>query len=112
MRTHLSRNQWSAARKTQVDGITFDSRAEARRYVELKILQTAGVIRDLKTHPKWDLVVNGVRVGKYTADFSYTQNDALVVEDVKGRVSRDYPLRKNLMLALFGIAIVEPNKKK
>jgi len=92
---------------TEVDGIRFDSRGEARRYQELKLLQAAGEISHLGVHPSWELVVNGVKIGKYTADFEYREGKEYVVEDYKGVRTRDYVLRKKLMLALHKIDVRE-----
>ena len=95
--------------KTTVDGIVFDSRAEARRYSELLLMQYSGLISHLVCHPSWLLVVNGVKIGKYTADFQYVvlDNQTIITEDVKGVRTRDYILRKKLMLALHGIDVKE-----
>ncbi len=100
------------ARKASEDGYTFDSQAEWRRYRELKLMQAAGAIRDLDVHPSWPLVVNGWRIGRYTADFSYLIGTrGLVVEDVKPTEkrarSRDYVLRCKLMVACHGISVEE-----
>jgi Protein of unknown function (DUF1064) len=96
--------------KTVVDGIRFDSKREARRWVELRLLERAGQISGLHHQIRFDLVVNGVRIGRYTADFQYRENGELVVEDVKSpatKKARDYVLRKKLMLAIHGIEIRE-----
>lgn len=96
------------ARKTTVDNITFDSKREANRYLILKSMEQAGEIFRLKLQPRWDLVVNGVKIGRYTGDFEYYNADGdYVVEDAKGVKTRDYVLRKKLMLALFKIRIKE-----
>lgn len=94
---------------TTVNGIRFASQKEATRYQELREREQAGAIIGLVAHPSWDLVVNGVRIGKYTADAAYTDRAtcAPVVEDTKGVRTRDYILRKKLMLALYEIEIVE-----
>ena len=96
---------------TRVDGRLFASQAEARRYQELKLLQAAGEIDRLECQPRWRLVVNGLEVGSYIADFVYwTPDGKRVVEDVKGgraTMTPDYLLKKKLMLALYGIEIVE-----
>lgn len=98
-------------RPETVDGILFASRAEARRYLELRSAQRGGEITGLACHPRWKLVVNGVLIGVYTADFAYTdrRTGEFVVEDVKGKgpMSRDYPLRVKLMLACHGIVVRE-----
>lgn len=98
------------ARKVVLDGITFDSGIEARRYNELFLLAKAGEISDLEVHPpSYPLVVNGVKISVYTCDFRYKCNGVTIVEDVKGKPTRtrDYILRKKLMLALFGVEIQE-----
>lgn len=94
---------------TEVDGRRFASRREALRYAELRMLERAGVISVLECHPRWPLLVNGQLIGHYTADFRYLdERGRLVVEDVKGGpTSRDYILRRKLMLAIHGIAIQE-----
>lgn len=94
------------AKKTVVDGITFDSRAEAARYGELKLLEEQGVIRDLELQPRFRLqdgfeTADGSRVRPidYVADFMYLNNDGLkVVEDVKGMETDVYKLKKKLFL--------------
>lgn len=95
------------AKKTEVDGIKFDSKREAARYSQLRLLERAGQIADLRLQVKYPLVVNNVKIGRFTADFVYVENGAEVVEDCKGYRVRDYPLRKKLMLAIYGIAIKE-----
>lgn len=94
---------------TTVDGIRFDSKKEAYRYGTLKLLLAAGSIRDLEIHPPYPLVVNGVKVGRYVADFRYTDvgTGKQVVEDVKGVRTAVYKLKKKLVAALHGIDVVE-----
>jgi hypothetical protein len=94
-------------RKTVVDGITFDSKAEAARYGVLKILQAAGVVANLRLQVPYVLTVNGVKVCRYVADFVYVLDGREVVEDVKGVKTREYSLKRKLMLAVFGIEIQE-----
>jgi hypothetical protein len=98
------------ARKATINNITFDSRREASRYMVLLSMQQAGEIRKLACQPRWDLVVNGIKIGRYTGDFEYFDADGCyVVEDVKSKPTRtrDYVLRKKLMLALYKIDVVE-----
>lgn len=91
-------------RKTVVDGITFDSAAEAGRYTELKLLERAGKIKDLRLQPKFELIPafqkNGKKYRKttYIADFSYFDNESMknVVEDVKGVKTQVFALKKKL----------------
>lgn len=77
---------------TVVDGIKFDSKLEAERYVQLKILERAGVIRGLELQPSFELLPSFRKNGKtwrktvYKADFMYIlcENDITIIEDVKG----------------------------
>jgi hypothetical protein len=105
------RTQKYGAKRTEVDGYSFASKKEAARYVDLKNMQAAGAITGLVVHPSWPLDVNGEVVGKYTADFAYSdpQSGAVTVEDVKSRATRTeaYRLRKGLMWACYRIRIVE-----
>ena len=93
--------------KTEVDGIRFDSAAEARRYGELKLMEQAGEITDLVLQPAYTLTVNGVPVCKYVGDFAYLEQGKRVVEDVKGVRTPSYRIKRKLMLSVFGIEIVE-----
>ena len=78
--------------KTVADGIKFDSKLEAERYAQLKILERAGVIRDLELQPKYELIPSFRKNGKtwrktvYKADFRYilADGDRIIIEDVKG----------------------------
>jgi len=113
------------AKKTVVDGITFDSKKEAKRYQELKLLERAGEIDNLELQPVYQLTVASMNsdqfstVGKYIADFRYSKMDygikypgldrciIKVVEDVKGVKTPLYRLKKKLMKAIYGIDILE-----
>ena len=78
--------------KTVLDGIKFDSKLEAERYAQLKILERAGVIRDLELQPEYELIPSFKKDGKtwrrttYKADFKYIlcEDDKIIIEDVKG----------------------------
>lgn len=102
--------------RTQVDGVWFDSKAEAARYSELKLLEKAGKIADLKIHNKWPLVIGETVIGNYESDFDYFQiieanGDAvLVVEDVKGVRTPLYRWKKKHFEAQYGIKITEITK--
>lgn len=103
------------------DGIVFASQKEMRRYIELKALQDAGEISDLRTQVKYELIPhkkgeNGrviERAVNYIADFVYRLNDTnlIVVEDVKGyRRGGAYQLfsiKRKLMLHVYGIQVIE-----
>ena len=115
-------NKYGAVR-TEVDGFVFASRAEARRYGELKLMEQAGEISELALQVTYSLDVNGVHVCDYVADFVYRPTPPhprplpigksadgegrVVVEDVKGKRTKEYVLKKKLMLAVHGIEIVE-----
>jgi len=94
-------------KKTVIDGITFDSKAEATRYSVLKILQATGVVADLRLQVPYELTVNGLKICRYIADFVYVMDGKEVVEDVKGVRTPEYKLKRKLMLAVFGIEIQE-----
>lgn len=101
-------------RKVIRDGIEFDSIKECQRYCELKLMQRAGVISDLQMQVSFELIpsqrVDGKvveRAVNYVADFVYTENGKTVVEDTKGFRTKDYILKRKLMLWLHGIRIRE-----
>lgn len=96
--------------KTDVDDIIFDSRKEANRYCELKMLVKEGSIVSLELQPAFDLLVSsGKSVGKYKADFKYydCEKKSWIVEDVKGMKTPVYRLKKKIVEAVYGIRIVE-----
>jgi hypothetical protein len=72
--------------KLEIDGHKFDSKREARRFIELRALQIAGEITELKLQVPFQL-----SVCKYIADFTYKLNGELIVEDVKSKVTRKLP---------------------
>lgn len=101
-------------KKTVVDGITFDSKKEAHRYIELKKLKKAGVIDDLELQVKFVLIPKqeGERECSYIADFVYKDNKTgeTIVEDVKSspRYKTDvYKIKKKLMLFVYNIKVRE-----
>ena len=99
-------------KKTTVDGKKFDSKAEAQRYLVLKQLQAAGEISGLKRQVRYALVVSGMLICHYVADFVYFDAEMReVVEDVKGFSTKDYKLKKNLMKACLGITLREVRKE-
>ncbi len=93
--------------RTTADGLSFASKKEATRYCQLKLLQTACTISNLRMQVPYKLIVNGVLVCRYISDFEYVEKGISVVEDAKGYRTREYRLKKKLMLALFGITIRE-----
>lgn len=111
----MNRSKYGA-KKTVVDGIVFDSRKESRRYVELKLLQKAGEISNLELQKKFLLIPSQKLGGKvverecsYVADFVYTDTKTgnIVVEDTKGIKTKDYIIKRKLMLYVYGIKISE-----
>lgn len=95
------------AKRTVVDGVAFPSKKEARRWSELLLLERAGKISQLTRQNSYDLVVNGMSVGRYVADFGYLEAGVRVTEDSKGMLTPVYRLKKKLMLAIHGIEILE-----
>jgi hypothetical protein len=94
-------------RRTIYEGIAFDSKKEAARWEQLLLLQRAGEIQDLVRQIRYELVVNGIKVATYVADFRYRDRGREIVEDCKGMVTREYKLKKLLMLAVHKITILE-----
>ena len=94
--------------RTTVDGITFDSKREAKRYSELMAMLRCGEIACVRCQVEYELhAFGGGYVGKYVADFVYLRGSREVVEDVKGVKTAMYRWKKRHMLAEYSIAIVE-----
>ena len=95
------------ANKVKLDGYTFDSQAEARRYRELLLAQKAGEINQLKVHPRFKLIAGFTYKGKrvrpvfYEADFEYWQDGRHVVEDVKGFETAVFKIKMKLFLCQY-----------
>lgn len=89
-------------RKTIIDGITFDSKGEANRYCELKLLERAGEISDLTLQPKY-MLQESFKKGKkthraitYVADFQYQENGKTIIEDYKGMETEVFRIKRKL----------------
>lgn len=116
------------SRKISRDGMTFDSLKEYRRYCELALLEKAGQITGLKLQVPFELLPAQYetfeRYGKkgqrlkdgsrciekaviYRADFVYSENGKIIVEDTKGFKTKDYILKRKMMLYFHGIKIKE-----
>lgn len=100
--------------KVIVDGIKFDSKKEAKRYRELCLMKRAGVITDLELQKQYTLIpaqkINGKvaeRAVVYKADFVYKENGIQVVEDTKGVKTKEYIIKRKMMLWIYGIRIRE-----
>ena len=105
------------AKRTTIDGKTFDSTKEANRYTSLLLLQRAGVITDLQTQVKYVLIPtqrdeDGNLLEKecsYKADFVYKRDGQLIVEDTKSKATKtpEYIIKRKLMLYVHNIRIQE-----
>ena len=103
------------ARKTTVDGVTFDSKREADRYLVLKGMEEDGLIEDLRRQVRYELIpafdVDGkhYRPVYYVSDFTYTDRETgeEIVEDVKGMKTDVYRLKSKLFARRYGKAIKE-----
>lgn len=89
-------------KKVQIDMYVFDSIAESRRYKELALLQRAGKITELQLQPKFLLQESFRKNGKtfrkieYIADFMYEEKGQVIVEDVKGKETEVFKLKRKL----------------
>lgn len=120
------------AKKITVDGETFDSQKEYQRWCQLRMLQKAGEIEGLQRQVTYTLIPEqreqskdvfrrGVKAGQpkpgkvlekavtYKADFVYFERGREVVEDVKGFKTKDYIIKRKLLLWKYGIRIREVN---
>lgn len=121
----ISRNKYRN-KKIQVNGETFDSMKELRRWRDLKLLEKAGEITELRRQVPFELLPNqrepdkiGPRGGRkpgriierkavYVADFVYRDRAGQeVIEDCKGMRTKEYILKRKLLLFRFGIRILE-----
>ena len=95
------------AKRTEIDGIKFDSKREAERYRELKLMEHCEAISDLELQPEFVLQdkfkSNGktIRAIKYRADFKYTKDGAVIIEDVKGMKTPVYEIKKKMFLKRY-----------
>ena len=95
------------AQPTEIDGIRFDSKREAKRYQELQMLAAAGEIHALQLQPRFELQPSFKRNGKtvraihYVADFQYVENGRVIVEDTKGMETAVFKLKKKLFLFTY-----------
>lgn len=96
-------------RRVLSDDGWFDSQREFRRWGELKLLEKAGKIADLKRQVPFELIPKRGRLRAilYKADFVYTENGKQVVEDSKGYRHRLYMLKWRLMEWIHGIEVIE-----
>ena len=102
----------------ELDGFTFDSQKEARRYSELKLLVRVGEIGELELQKSF-VLAESVKFNneprskhaiRYVADFTYIENGVMIVEDVKSKATKSLPvyrMKKHLMKSVHGIEIQE-----
>ena len=99
------------AQRCEVEGIWFDSKLEARRYEDLRMLERGGAIQGLELQPRFPIVLNDVKICDYVADFTYQdcETGQQVVEDCKSPATRTstYRLKAKLVKAIYGFVIVE-----
>ena len=102
--------------KVSLGDHTLDSKKEMNRFLELSLLQKAGEIEDLRCQVKYVLIpaqrdkqTNKLleRECAYVADFTYLRSGRLVVEDTKGFRTKEYIIKRKLMLYRYGIRILE-----
>lgn len=96
------------AKKTVVDGITFDSKREAEVYSDLKVLERAGRISGFDRQWKFNLIVNGEIIGVYRADFAFIDHDQdgrFRAIDVKGVITRDFRRVQKIIKAAYNIDV-------
>ena len=93
--------------KTTIDDIKFDSKKEAKRYGELKLLERCGEITDLQLQPSYTFKLNETVICRYRADFSYKEKGLLIVEDCKGFKTAVYKIKRKLMKAFHDIDVFE-----
>lgn len=111
----MSKHKYNAQKVTVDIGgeqVKFDSKAESFRYQELVLLQRAGEISELELQPEFVLQesfrhnAKAHRAIKYRADFGYREDGARVVEDVKGKTTGEYQIKKKLFLRRYGDELV------
>jgi hypothetical protein len=96
-------------KKTIVNGITFDSKKEASRYLLLRQREAIGSVLDLSIQVPFIFTLEGKKMFTYKADFVYFDNvlSKLIVEDVKGMRTPIYRLKKKLIEQQHKITITE-----
>ena len=93
--------------KVVINGIKFDSKKEGNRYLELKILEQAGQIKNLELQKRFEICpkkYENKRARYYVADFVYEENGRLVIEDCKSPITKAnpvYSLKKALVLVNY-----------
>lgn len=122
----MNRKHKYNAKKATIDGITFDSKAEAAYYNRLKILKKAGEIKDFEMQVQFNLLESfehpskktkagepsRVRAINFTPDFVITELDgSKTVVDVKGMITKDFPLRAKLFMNKYNMPLILAKRK-
>lgn len=100
-------------KKSLFNNETYDSKKESKRAIELKLLEKAGKVSNLKEQvvfilqDKFKLNNKTIRAIKYIADFTYTQNGKTIIEDVKGFKTKEYVIKKKILLNLIANKKIE-----
>jgi hypothetical protein len=94
-------------KKKAVNGITFHSKKEADRYLDLLLLEKCGKIECLMLQLAFPIIINDIKVFTYKCDFRYVENGEIIIEDVKGFKTAIYKLKKKCVEAQYGIKIRE-----
>lgn len=115
------KGRYGTVKKITEDGIRFDSKREYLRYLDLKLLEKAGEISDLRVHPKYPITIGGIEIRIYSkryhktgrlmfyeADFTYYDRakEQWIIEDSKGHRNEVYKIKRALMRAM-GYEILE-----
>lgn len=121
----MAKEKYHNKKVVTTDGLIFQSRKEYRRWCELKMMEASGVISDLQRQVKYVLIPTqrkpdtigkrgGIHKGKmiekecyYVADFVYQSKGETIVEDTKGMRTKDYIIKRKLMLWIHHIKIKE-----
>lgn len=95
------------AKRVLLDGICSDSKTEANYYAALKLRERANEVTDIELQRWYDLIVNGVLVARYRADFVFFDRICCArrIVDTKGVVTRDFRMKQKLMKACHGLEI-------
>jgi hypothetical protein len=97
-------NKYKAV-KTAVNGKTCDSKIEAGHYKKLLTLQEGGAISDLILHPRYPIIINGIKVTDVVLDFEFIEGGVKKYVDVKGMYTSDSKRWHKLLQAYLGIEI-------
>lgn len=87
----------------------FHSKLEGKQYFDLKVQQGLGLIRDLRLQVAFPILINGIKICVYYADFVYFDlaEGCEIVRDAKGFRTKEYRLKKKMVEAYYSIKILE-----